>query len=399
MVHVASAQPPLSALRSVLLAVGGAIALTVGGPAVADAVTVYVANNGMDSASCGTLVQPCRSISQGLARGAALAARDGSTPVIVVRPGRYGDLDHDGDLTDPGEEFSGVGHACNCMIRIAGKAIVESEHGSAVTVIDPGVTPGFRRVVSIEANDVTFGRPNKGFTVIGTSPRPGPKSSVPEGVRVAPSIGRATIRGNLVFGATNTGFLVASGSDHRIEGNFATGNLTGFVLNGTAVNVIENVATKNGIGFQTGFEGTAVNHQLTRNVATDNGDAGFVIRGDRITVRSSTASGNLGNGFTIGGTNVTFRRNQVVGNVGRGIHLLPGATGAAVSLNNIFGNNPGPNCGLFNESGASLNAAKNWWGSPAGSSTDPGDAACHTSPTNTNPPAPAPIVIQTLTWF
>src|SRR5262249_19176887 len=60
--------------------------------------TWSVANNGVDSPTCGTSrTNPCRSISQALAN-----AGDGDT--ISVGAGRYGDLNGDGAFTLPGAE-------------------------------------------------------------------------------------------------------------------------------------------------------------------------------------------------------------------------------------------------------------------------------------------------------
>ena len=67
----------------------------------AGATTRRVANNGVDSASCGTSANPCRSITQAIANAA-----DGDR--IVVGPGTYGDLNNDGVLgNSPGEENPG----------------------------------------------------------------------------------------------------------------------------------------------------------------------------------------------------------------------------------------------------------------------------------------------------
>ena len=59
-------------------------------PRAASAATLLVANNGVDSPTCGP-AEPCRSLARAIANAVA-----GDT--IVVGPGRYGDLNGDGTL-------------------------------------------------------------------------------------------------------------------------------------------------------------------------------------------------------------------------------------------------------------------------------------------------------------
>ena len=74
-----------------------ALITTLLGTSVVDAATLHVANNGIDSDTCGAGSAPCRSISRAIVNAAA-----GDT--IVVGPGRYGDLNGDGSFGGPGEE-------------------------------------------------------------------------------------------------------------------------------------------------------------------------------------------------------------------------------------------------------------------------------------------------------
>src|SRR3989304_4802764 len=93
-----------------LLLVGAG--LVIGGPgATAEAATLHVRNNGQDSGTCGAAASPCRSISQAIANAVA-----GDT--LMVGPGRYGDLDGDGNFTSPGEEAAEDGSGCFCMIKV-----------------------------------------------------------------------------------------------------------------------------------------------------------------------------------------------------------------------------------------------------------------------------------------
>src|SRR5882757_7125751 len=104
---------------------------------------VYVANNGVDSANCGTQSMPCRSITRGMAR-----APSGS--IIVVGPGRYGDLNGDGKFDSPGEERpqkasipSGGGWPLeiSCVVCILKPVHLVSSYGAESTLIDAGHAP------------------------------------------------------------------------------------------------------------------------------------------------------------------------------------------------------------------------------------------------------------------
>ena len=98
--------------------------------AESDAVTRHVANNGIDSSSCGTSDSPCRSITR-----AILNAGEGDT--ILVGPGRYGDLNADGDFNDPGDELrTALGIAEGCAVCIDKGLNVISTDGAEATVID-----------------------------------------------------------------------------------------------------------------------------------------------------------------------------------------------------------------------------------------------------------------------
>jgi len=122
----------------------------------AEAATLNVANNGVDSGTCGAAASPCRSISQAIANASA-------GDRIVVGPGRYGDLDGDGAFTSAGEEAPSV--ACSCMIKVDKAVTIESRAGAGATVLDAGGLPG--TVVGILASGVVFGRAKKGFTLTG----------------------------------------------------------------------------------------------------------------------------------------------------------------------------------------------------------------------------------------
>ena len=75
----------------------------------AQAKSVFVAGTGLDGPACGAKAAPCRSITNALA-----SAAPGDT--ILVGPGKYGDLNNDGALDDPGDETGALG--CDCVLAV-----------------------------------------------------------------------------------------------------------------------------------------------------------------------------------------------------------------------------------------------------------------------------------------
>lgn len=110
------------------------------------AATLYVANNGVDSSTCGAQTAPCRSITQTITN-----ATDGDT--VIVGPGRYGDIDFDGAYSSPGEDNG---------LLITKALTIESSHGAQATLLY-GTEDGMW--VEFGASGVTFGRPGHGFTL------------------------------------------------------------------------------------------------------------------------------------------------------------------------------------------------------------------------------------------
>ena len=351
--------------------------------------TVHVAHNGIDASGCGGGDSPCRTITRGI-----LNAAEGDT--ILVQPGRYGDVNADGDFADPGEEGSNE----PCTICIRKRVRVISTHGAAATVIDGG--PGVRGssiegmslvVVYIGSSGGQFGENGKGFTITGEPPA----------VRDVDSFGLTWVRGDIrVSGNTfvDTGnvamdILVSEGRSAYISHNTAIGSviaITGeedsrsFVVNNTASGVggtgfwirgagrhvvTDNVSSNNSVGFLVDAGGS----QFHRNIATGNRQAGFEVRANEI---ESPIPGS--EPILQGGDN-HFVLNTVTGN--RGVGFLFGGDPATNILraNNIFGNlgntvqNQAENCGVLNESGAVQIAKGNYWGAATGPGRDPADKA------------------------
>ena len=256
----------------------------------AHAKTIFVANNGVNSTTCGPTGQvPCRSITRGIINAANL-------DLIVVGPGKYGDLNGDGILgNSPGEENPPAN--CFCMIAINKSVTVVSSQGAAATVIDARTVDVFNNVV-FTANGVVFGKPGLGFTVTETKAATtncfGIDLFAAEGVRVEGNLvvashpctgggisangnnpGKGLIQDNQVIG-WDTGINVGpnivnrnsvqlnglgiNGFGAAVTGNVVTGNQTGIDADNGAANVTGNAVLGNGTGiFVTSFDGTIPN--------------------------------------------------------------------------------------------------------------------------------------------
>jgi Periplasmic copper-binding protein (NosD) len=298
--------------------------------AQSEGVTVHVASNGVDAFPCGGSLSSCRSISFGIAN-----ANPGDA--IVVAPGRYGDLDGDGSLGGVGEETGEVGFGCQCMVRVNKAVRIFSTHGAGVTVLDASGLLAPTITVFITANSAQLGRADHGFLL------------------KAPSNYTAVY----VFAATGV----------TVAGNLATGGANGFTTDGGSRNIFEhNIAYGNTVGFELG--GT---HQFVRlNYASGN-VLGFIVYGTQTTLRHNIASANDDSGFVIAGSpGVVLTRNLSTGNRFAGFRVESGAT-PAIFQNNIHGNF----CGIFNRSGRTIDATRNYWGAPSGPGADPADNVCN----------------------
>lgn len=315
---------------------------------------IFVANNAIDSETCGTRREPCRSISKAIEN-----ASDGA--MIVVGPGRYGDLNGDGDFDDPGEEAAQVGFGCRCMILIDKQITIQSRAGAEATILDAsGATVD---VVNIVADGVVFGDKHAGFTLTGA---------------------------RMMGDDDGIGLAVITSHGVHVIGNTAEDNdANGFEFSGEKHTVVSNIASRNGNGFGMAF--TENGHRMHNNIAIGNGNTtgrgnGFSLFGNRHTFSKNSITGNRGIGVLINSTDASgfsFRMNSIVGNVGSGIFVFSGP-GLALNKNNIFGNfgerpffpfTPTPNCGVVNDSGATIDATRNYWGATSGPGEDPADNA------------------------
>src|SRR5687768_11489575 len=329
---------------------------------LADGATRYVADTGTDGASCGiNLATACRSISQ-----AVELANPGDT--ILVGPGRYGDLNRNGILGEPGEELGYLTPpaSCSCVLRIEKQVIIISSAGAAVTIID-GRSVDVIQNVFLTTVGGEFGRPGKGFTVTETA-------YVIDGYFAGNGIvldsANVMVRGNQVMFTANrgdrpinfaSGILTVNHAAIRIEGNQVMNWARGIEARGAAT-VSKNHVIHNGTGI------TAFGGNIVGNVATENG-YGVLLRS------SATATGNAA------------YLNEV------GFYIDDGFTGV-VTKNNMFGNNP---CGLLNTGVPGLSATNNYWGATTGPGAPgaPADRVCGDGAT-TAPFATKPFVVKVL---
>src|SRR5262245_47250666 len=163
--------------------------------------TIHVANNGVDTSTCGSFSAPCRSIGRGVNHALA-----GDT--VLVQPGRYGDHARDGVLAGPGEEIRfGV-----AALRIARPVKVLSTNGAVATVIDGGGAA--QAAVEIASSNVTFGGPDEGFTIVGGR----------DYGLFTDGFFNVRISGNIVTGAPSSGMLVISAGIIEVSDNVAHDN-------------------------------------------------------------------------------------------------------------------------------------------------------------------------------
>jgi hypothetical protein len=345
-------------------------------------ITRHVANNGADSAACGSKAAPCRSI------GSALQlAGDGDT--ILVRPGFYGDVNGDGDFTDTGDEaldassFPGI-----CLVCVNKRVTLLSTHGADLTIIDGSGTESIGPVdgVAIFSAGVTFGAEARGFTVRRISNT---------GVMVRPEAGDVTIVGNHASengtddDSSGIGFVISVGAGlTRVRSNRATHNdFYGFIVasnqaNPGAARIVANAAHSNRFAGFVIESGTGPAYTLVGNVATGN-PGGFSLDGRGLVVRRNVAmNNNVGVQIEGDASNLLLAENSIIGNRLGGVSIglnVPGPID--IHRSNIYGNAGGAspsietNCGISNLSGRQIDARNNFWGLPSGPGANPADNA------------------------
>ena len=320
------------------------------GTASAGAGTLNVAVTGTDADGCGTKTAPCRSISRAIANAFA-------GDKIVVGPGRYGDLDDDGVLGEPGEE----GDSETGMVLIDKSLTIESTDGAATTVID--ASGANLNAVGIEANGVKLGKAKKGFTVTGSA-RIGVFVGLATDVTVT---GIRAVRNDIGFGSKSSGLAFRT--------NVAEANASdGFVFSGGCSFTACRATANGGNGFA--LSGDDGGHVVKSCVASANGEDGFRIFADGSTLNKSVANGN-NVGLRIGAASIPGQlgTNAFLGNRAAGVVVT--APNVTLTKSNIFGNgNDGTNCGVSVAGSGTVTLDKICFGAPTGPGDDPADQTC-----------------------
>jgi hypothetical protein len=305
----------------------------------ADAATLHVAANGIDSVTCGGFATPCRSLSRAIVNASA-------GDRIIVGPGRYGDLDRDGVFNEAGEEAGPGVLGSPAIILVDKRLTIESRDGAGATILDG--SGSMFSVVVILADDTVFGKPSKGFTLTGAGQA---------GLRVAAE--GVTVAGNVAVANGGSGFSLA-GNDHEFHDNKA-------IANGGSG------ATFAGFPFTVG-----VRVNVRSNLSAHNGEQGFhFARITGVDVRRNVVLGNRLSGIEADDeTDLALVQNSFVANGRFGAHLEGQAT---IDRTNVYGNLGDatfPNCGL-RHLGAGL-ITNVFFGAATGPGPDPADADCGT---------------------
>ncbi|MDE2180422.1 MAG: hypothetical protein KGJ40_06200 [candidate division NC10 bacterium] len=276
------------------------------------AATLYVANNGVDSGTCGAQTAPCRSITQTIANASA-----GDT--VIVGPGRYA------------ENYIGIDKALT----------VESSHGAQETLLQ---SDGDLTQVRLMVSGIRFGRPGHGFTLI---------SQRYNIVHFLPDTNGSSVSGNIL----TEFFIYMQGSGHTLAQNhFISVGYGQIGIIGTGHSLIENTGHGSADIWGSG-------HSLTNNV--------FTIGENNITINASSGIIIRANSFLGGidgsqivlnpGSNVAINENNFFGQTSSCYWCnwaVYNNSGASIDATNNFwgaasGPGPDPADEVYDEPGSS----------------------------------------------
>jgi hypothetical protein len=239
-----------------------ALLMLAAGPASAARV-FYVGSNGADTASCGTITRPCRTIVYVLG-----TAVDGDR--IVVGPGIYSGFQLD----------TGVS--------------LESTHGAGATVIQGG-EPVID--VSAGADGAVIGKPSQGFLITGGT------------VGVLVNAADVRIEDNVLVGVYTGVQGNAAASRLTVAGNLISAS-TGVAVLGAATSIVQNAIHGDGVGW--GIRSTGMGVVVSDNVVTGARWGGEFTIGPA-TVRRNTFAANA-YGVAINAGSLVLTSNNFLGN-------------------------------------------------------------------------------------
>ena len=332
--------------------------------------TLYVRNQGVDSASCGDAQNACRSIGQAINNAS-------SGDVIFVGPGRYGDLNGDNAFAGPGEERLQRNATDSCVICIRKSIQLYSLFGAEVTIVEgPLIIEGPVAVLEIFASGVSVGNKGHGFTFRG-----GDRALVANDgldyVRVVGNIASRNGYAGFSFVSPGRFLLVSDNVSINVGGR-------GFLVYGgtDGASIFRNVADGSGYA---GFQVAGSNlHQVVDNVASNN-FIGFEIEQRTLVKNNSAISNRVGIHLSGVDEGNQIVGNTIVGNDETGIEIISASSRTEIKRNNIYGNGvAGINtaaghavgCGIVDYSGPIVvSAANNYWGAASGPGVDPADKA------------------------
>lgn len=263
-------------------------------PGAAWGATRHTQVTGADSGTCGAAASPCRTITQAMANASA-----GDT--IAVGPGQYGSANGDADLSDAGEESSGV--AGKMIVVNKELALVAASGTGSVVLSGSGVT-GITALVSIESDGVTFGKKGKGFVVSNLV------SATGAGVAVSPAVSDVTVEGN-TFRSITLNSLVLDGignsaKENSLEKKVAVRGADHVLQKNTLRNCVSDVSV-DGSG-----------HTVAKNRLIQGGSIILAATSSSVLVKQNEISGDCGGSAVtvLGGANHVFSANTITGRDG-----------------------------------------------------------------------------------